>query len=233
MEVCPMLIGEQSPVKVGHDMMTTIPGLYAVGDVSYCGSAVPGAVPAPPGRNRGSGILNAVFAGIMCAASAAETAEKSEFPLFDESRLRPAWSGYTRLYSGKRASRQSRQRTWSGLVQRAVGPMEQSVYMSEHRIAIALRYVALAKELVGKMQADDFHELLNCNEAEAAVLSAEMQFKAARIRRESRGWFLREDYPDTDNENWLKWIIVKKQGDNMVLSTEDVPWEKWPVKPSR
>ncbi len=233
MEVCPMLIGEQSPVKVGHDMMTTIPGLYAVGDVSYCGSAVPGAVPAPPGRNRGSGILNAVFAGIMCAASAAETAEKSEFPLFDEKQVEACMERvYAPLFREKGVTT-VKAKDVVRLVQRAVGPMEQSVYMSEHRIAIALRYVALAKELVGKMQADDFHELLNCNEAEAAVLSAEMQFKAARIRRESRGWFLREDYPDTDNENWLKWIIVKKQGDNMVLSTEDVPWEKWPVKPSR
>jgi hypothetical protein len=26
-----------------------------------------------------------------------------------------------------------------------------------------------------------------------------------------------------DNLNWLKWIIVKKQGDGMALSTEDVP----------
>ena len=49
MEVCPMLIGEQSPVKTDHDMQTTIPGLFAVGDVSYCGSAAPGAVPAPSG----------------------------------------------------------------------------------------------------------------------------------------------------------------------------------------
>jgi succinate dehydrogenase/fumarate reductase flavoprotein subunit len=80
MEVCPMLIGEQSPVKVGHDMMTTIPGLYAIGDISYCGSTIPGAVPAPPGRNRGSGILNAVFAGMMCSSSAAENAKSAVLP---------------------------------------------------------------------------------------------------------------------------------------------------------
>jgi succinate dehydrogenase/fumarate reductase flavoprotein subunit len=89
------------------------------------------------------------------------------------------------------------------------------------------------KELLGQLQADDFHELLNCHEAEAAVLSAEMQFKASQMRKESRGWFLREDYPDMDNENWLKWVIVKNQDDKMTLSTEDVPWEKWPVKPGR
>jgi succinate dehydrogenase/fumarate reductase flavoprotein subunit len=64
------------------------------------------------------------------------------------------------------------------------------------------------------------------------VLSAEMQFRAAQMRHESRGWFLREDFPETDNENWLKWIIVKKQGENMSFSTEDVPYKTWPVQPA-
>ena len=62
-----MLIGEQSCIKVDHHMKTTIDGLYAIGDCSYCGSGLAGAVPAPPGRNRGSGILNAVFAALCCA----------------------------------------------------------------------------------------------------------------------------------------------------------------------
>ena len=92
-------------------------------------------------------------------------------------------------------------------IHKAVGPMERSVYMSDHRIATALRYVEKAKELAGSMKASDFHDLLACHEANAMVLSAEMQFRAAAMRTESRGWFLREDYPEMDNKNWLKWII--------------------------
>ena len=230
LEVCPMLIGEQSPVKTGHDMQTTIPGLYAVGDVSYCGSAAPGAVPAPPGRNRGSGILNAVFAGLMCAPSAVETAHKTDAAPIDEKQVDACAE---RAYAPMLRENGVKAKDIVRLVQKAVGPMEQSVYMSAHRIETALRYVDKAKEQLGTLQADDFHELVNCHEAEAAVLSAEMQFKAAAQRKESRGWFLREDYPDTDNENWLKWIIVKKQGDEMTFTTEDVPWEKWPIKPDR
>jgi succinate dehydrogenase/fumarate reductase flavoprotein subunit len=34
-------------------------------------------------------------------------------------------------------------------------------------------------------------------------------FRAAMERKELRGWFIREDYPEMDNENWLKWIIVQ------------------------
>jgi succinate dehydrogenase/fumarate reductase flavoprotein subunit len=51
------------------------------------------------------------------------------------------------------------------------------------------------------------------------------------MRKESRGWFLREDYPEMDNKNWLKWIIAKCVDGELTLTTEDVPIEKWPVKP--
>lgn len=230
MEVCPMLIGEQSPVKVGHDMQTTVAGLYAIGDVSYCGSAAPGAVPAPPGRNRGSGILNAVFAGILCATGVAEAAKGPRVPQPDEEQVEALKvHAYAPLhrdegYTAKEVIR---------LVQMAVGPMEQSVYMSDHRIETALRYVMEAKALVAQLSATDFHGLLSCHEAEAMVLSAEMQFRAARQRQESRGWFLREDYPETDNKNWLKWLIVKKQGEEMCITTQDVPIETWPIQPNK
>lgn len=227
-EVCPILIGEQSPVKVGHDMMTTIPGLYAIGDVSYCGSAAPGAVPAPPARNRGSGILNAVFAGIMCSQSAAEMAKSSAQPSIDENQVA---ENMKHVYGPLLRESGCSPKDVIRLVQKAVGPMEQSVFMSEHRISVALRYVERAKELAKTMKASDFHELLSCIEAEAMVLSAEMQFRASAMRKESRGWFLREDYPMMDNKNWLKWIIVKHQNGDMVFCTEDVPYEKWSIKP--
>jgi len=228
-EVCPMFIGEQSPVKVDHNMQTTIPGLYAIGDASYCGSAAPGAVPAPPGRNRGSGILNAVFSGIVCAQSAAENANNSLLPPMDKAQVEDCMA---RAYAPLLRESGCNAKDVIRYIHKAVGPMERSVYMSDHRIATALRYVEKAKELAGSMKASDFHDLLACHEANAMVLSAEMQFRAAAMRTESRGWFLREDYPEMDNKNWLKWIIVKKEGDTMKFSTEAVPYDKWPIKPN-
>ena len=50
-------------------MKTTVPGLWAIGDTSYAGSAWGGAVEAPPGRMRGSGIMNAVLAALMAGPS--------------------------------------------------------------------------------------------------------------------------------------------------------------------
>ncbi|NLL38035.1 MAG: FAD-binding protein [Clostridiales bacterium] len=228
LEVCPMLIGEQSPVRVEHDMQTTIPGLYAVGDVSYCGSAAPGAVPAPPGRNRGSGILNAVFAGISCADSAVAHCKSSAMPEPDEEQIS---GSIRRVYAPLERKSGCTAKDVIRKVQSAVGPMENSVYMRADRIDAALQTVLEAKELAKTMKAVDFHDMLACHEAEAMVLSAEMHFRASVMRKESRGWFLREDYPEMDNKNWLKWIVVKNSDGEMKFYTEDVPYKKWPVQP--
>jgi succinate dehydrogenase/fumarate reductase flavoprotein subunit len=109
--------------------------------------------------------------------------------------------------------------------------MEYSVYMHADRIDKALNIVLEAKELVPTMKAVDYHDLLSCREAEAMVLSAELHYRASAMRKESRGWFLREDYPEMDNKNWLKWIIAKNVDGEMTFTTEDVPYQKWAVQP--
>lgn len=229
LEVCPMFIGEQSPIKVDHDMQTTVDGLYAIGDCSYCGSAAPGAVPAPPGRNRGSGILNAVFAGILCGDAIAAGGMK-DAPAIPEDAVNACVEA---VYAPLGRAEGHTAKEVIALVQKAMAPMENSVYMKLDRMEKAEEYVKQAREYAKDLKAADMHDLLACHEAEAMVLSAEMHFLAAKARKESRGWFLREDYPEMDNENWLKWIIVKNEGGKMAMHTEDVPIEKWPIQPPR
>ena len=57
-------IGELSCVKVDHQMATSIPGLFAVGEISGGGSARGGASPTPPVKIHGTGILNTLFMGM-------------------------------------------------------------------------------------------------------------------------------------------------------------------------
>ena len=45
--------------------------------------------------------------------------------------------------------------------------------------------------------------------------------------------FIREDYPDMDNENWLKWIIVQNKEGEMTFHTERVPVEEYDVQPPK
>ena len=228
LEVCPLFLGEQSPIKVGHDYETSIRGLCAVGDCCYCGSGLAGAVPAPPGRNRGSGILNAVFAALVCAEGLARKPMEGDYLALDSAAVEDCAASLRRPLEKKDGVKPTEV---IALEQRAMAPVERSVYMRADRIEEAAAIVAQAKALCQDLCAEDAHGLMNCREAEAMVLSAELHYRASALRKESRGWFLREDYPERDDENWLKWIIVKNVGGEMVLSTEDVPIERWPAQP--
>jgi succinate dehydrogenase/fumarate reductase flavoprotein subunit len=227
-ELAPGFLGEQSPVKVDNQMQTTIKNLYAIGDVSYAGSCVAGAVPAPPGRNRGSGILNAVFAAIVAAEdTVAGLADLTNEPI-DVAQVE---AQFNRTFAPLMREEGYTAKEIIQAVQAVIAPVENSIYMSGQRIDVALKKVEAIKEMVKEMKADDYHYLLSCHEAEAMVISAEMFFKASKMREETRGWFRREDFPKSDNENWLKWIVIKNQDDNMVFSTEDVPVSQYPIKP--
>ncbi len=229
LEVCPMFIGEQSPINVNADGLTSVAGLYAIGDCSYCGSASPGAVPAPPGRNRGSGILNAVFTAICTAEAVAQV--KIEAPA--EICGKCADKVFDEVFAPLGKEEGVNCKEVIDLVQRAMAPMEYSVVMHADRMAEAMKLVEQAEKLSENMKAVDLHDLLSCNEAKAMVLSAKMHYTASALRKESRGWFRREDYPAMDNENWLKWIILKNENGKMVSETRDVPIEKWPIQPPK
>lgn len=228
MEVAPGFVGEQSPVRVDDNMETSISGMYAAGDVCYCGSGASGAVPAPPGRNRGSGILNAVFAGIISGEAAAEYIGSVPEPVICEAQAE--------RYKAEAYAPLNRENGVDPIeiidgVQKILCPVENSIYMSGHRLEVALRKLEKLKIKASGMKADDLHGLLACHEAEAMVLCCEMQLRAAAMRKESRGWFIREDYPDMDNENWLKWIVVQNRNGEMTFETEAVPVTEYEVQP--
>ena len=227
-EVVPGFVGEQSPVKVDEQMETTIKGLYAAGDVCYGGSCAAGAVPAPPGRNRGSGILNAVFNGYVGGMEIAKSVGNVDFKKIDEAKVEELKEdAFAPLFREEGVSAIE----LIDKIQDIMCPVENSVYMSEHRMEKCLEKIEKLKETAKNLKADDFHYLLSCHEAEAMLLSAEMQFRAALLRKESRGWFLREDYPNMDNKEWLKWIVVEEKDGKMNFSTEDVPINDYQVKP--
>ncbi|MBI4329977.1 MAG: FAD-dependent oxidoreductase [Chloroflexi bacterium] len=89
----------------------------------------------------------------------------------------------------------------------------------------------LRTESQNSIRALDTPELVKALEVQNLALTGEMSARAARMREESRGQHRREDYPGTDNENWLKWITIAKSQDEMRLGAVPVPIGKYKLKP--
>lgn len=77
---------------------------------------------------------------------------------------------------------------------------------------------------VPKLHAASFHELLRANEAMNLLDSCRLIARAALERKESRLglYHNRTDYPEKDDANWKKFVILKREGDGIGVSFRPV-----------
>ena len=203
---------------------TTLEGLYAAGDASYgptsgvegfCAYAMPAAS------------TTGTVAGQSAAAYAASVGDVA----LDEQEINAAaWAMTEPL------------RHPAGCdpvhvvlaVQEALFPYDVYILRTEKKMQQALaRIQEIKADDVPRLRAVDPHGLRFALEARNMVLCAEAMLTAALYRKESRGSHLRLDYPEIDNENWLKWIMIEKGADNgLVLSTRDIPIDRYPLRPT-
>ncbi len=222
------LHGETSCVKVDQDMQTSLEGLWAIGDTSYSGSAVAGAVASPPGVTPGSGIMyaliSAAWAGPSMAHYAAENTA-SEIDINEVKRLKED------IFAPLQAKKQMTPAEAISDLQDVAAPFKYNLRRSKGRLEEALKKVESVKEKLPDLKAKDLHYLSKCHEVKSMTLCAELTFKAALARTESRGFHYREDYPARNDKEWLKWIILKGEGDKVTFSTEPIPIGKYKVQP--
>jgi succinate dehydrogenase/fumarate reductase flavoprotein subunit len=85
-------------------------------------------------------------------------------------------------------------------------------------------------EQVPLLSAYDPHYLRMALEARNMVLVAMFRLKSALARKESRQ-VLSEDYPDLDNKDWVRWVTLRREGEAIKVDTEEVPLERYRLKP--
>jgi succinate dehydrogenase/fumarate reductase flavoprotein subunit len=228
-EIAIPLHGETSCIKVDHEMRTSLKGLWAIGDTSYAGSAVAGAVCSPPGITPGSGIMFAVISAAWAGPSAAHYAKEvpqngldySETKNLKQAIFAPLQSGKSFLPGDAIIA-----------LQEVTAPIKYNLRRNKERLNKSIARVKEINEKLPELTAKDSHYLSKCHEVKSMVLCAELTFRAALMREESRGSHFREDFPNRDDKNWLKWIILKQDNDRMKLSTQPVPIEKYKIKMS-
>jgi len=81
------------------------------------------------------------------------------------------------------------------------------------------RFVQIRQEMIPRLATDDFFAAL---EAANLTLTAEIVARAALFREESRATHVRTDYPETDDNNWLKHVCITSQADEVMLSTVSI-----------
>lgn len=228
-EVYPMFIGECSAVKVDHNMQTTVEGLWALGDTCRTGSAVSGAVPHPC-RIRGSGITWATVSALHSEKSlVAYLADCSEPAVNPDQVNEFKESLYAPMQRQKGLS--PRDGIWQ--LQQVISPPRYSIRKNKKRLEEALTVVknVLHSADTEVSPSGDWHLLGLCHDLKNMAQCADLYFNSSLVRTESRGWHYRDDFPNRDDANWRKWVIIKRQNGKMAISTERMPLENYKTKP--
>lgn len=206
-------------ILVNNRFETSLPGLYAVGD------AVPWA-----GGECGQ-LIGAFTGGRQAGECAAESAKGLGKVEVDEEQVQ---SLRQRAFQPMERSDGIEPDEVLLALQEAIFPYDVLLTREEGRMKRALEKVEdIRDNQVSLLYAYDPHYLRTALEARNMVTTAEIALRSAIFRKESRLGALREDYPYTDNVNWLKWASVKEENGGMKVFTQDLPIDRYPVKPPR
>jgi len=197
---------------------TSLPGLFACGDAM---SRAPHFVALPA----------AAISGARAGKFAAEYAGDAREPEIDEEQLERH-----KIFAFSPMDREDGiepDHIIIGILE-AILPYEVTVISSGDRLEKAISEVErIRDEEVPMLYASDPHYLRLANEVMSIVLVVEMCLKSRLLRKESREGCVREDYPYTDNINWLKNTMLKQENGKLHVWTEDIPVEEYKVKIKR
>jgi succinate dehydrogenase/fumarate reductase flavoprotein subunit len=180
-------------VVVNEKGETTVPGLYAAGDTSLVA------------RGHLSGAL--VF-GMIGAEEATRYAEGVPMPEIDDSQVEEFEKDMAEKMS--QSSNFVPVEEFEFKVRRLINDYIKPP-KNDYKLNRALwwmdRFTQEAKTMV---RVADIHDLFKLYEVENIIQCARMSALASRERTESRWglWHTRSDYPERDDENWLKHIVL-------------------------
>jgi succinate dehydrogenase / fumarate reductase, flavoprotein subunit len=209
-------------VKTDVDGRTDIPGLYAAGEVA-CVSVHGG------NRLGANSLLDTLVFGRRSGLHAAQRARSMPQPNGSRAHLEDQ-----RRFIGGVIGREGNGRRVSAIKAELGQTMDKyaAVFRDEDGLRQALEIVRRLKEEAGGVGIDDKgavfnQDLLGALELGFMLDNAECVLVGALERRESRGAQFRTDYPERNDEEWLKHINLTYSEDGPEVSYSDVTITQW------
>lgn len=205
---------------VDEHYATSVPGLYAAGE---CATSLFGA-------NRvAAATMEMLTTGAIAGWSAGEEACRLAMPSLENDQVQTLIEKVLKPLSTMGGTNPCELR---GQIQKQaqskVGPIRNQHELQEMLAFLAdlraeLPYVSAQSS--GRVYNQSWLEVL---ELENMIQVLELSARAALERTESRGVHFREDHPFTDNESWLKEIVLQKGPSGMLVSTRKVTMDILP-----
>jgi succinate dehydrogenase/fumarate reductase flavoprotein subunit len=113
-------------------------------------------------------------------------------------------------------------------LQAIMSPFWINIIKSEASLNAALVQIEFLRDSVApKLMARSSHSLRLCHEMKHKILSAEMKLRASLMRKESRGFHYRADFPFRDDKDFLCYITVQKQANGSMALTKVPVKDEW------
>ncbi len=195
-------------VKSDTDGLTSIPGLYAVGECA-CVSVHGG------NRLGANSLLDTLIFGRRAGAHAGRRSKGSPMPRPSRASLNDEDARIRAIFDRERAGRRV-----SEIKAELGSTMDEkcSVYREEEGLREALEVIVRLREEAKTATVDDRgtifnQDLLGALELQFMIDNAETIVVSAIERKESRGAQYRTDFPERNDDDWLKHITVQPNGD--------------------
>ncbi|MEW5982585.1 MAG: FAD-binding protein [Acidobacteriota bacterium] len=192
-----------SGLAVDTDGQTSVDGLFAAGDCASVSGGIAGA-----------SVLGHIAGEGVAARVRREAGARPEIDMDAANDVREAAQRHLKLRDGlpwKEFERQTRQTVtdYVGVRRNAKG------------LTLALDTLRALGAREPTLRADDLHGLMRVYEVKSLRLAAELMAHAALTRTETRtrSAHRRLDYPETDDANWRRFVVVRQGTDGPHVST--------------
>lgn len=217
-EILPAIHTTTGGIRINLDCEAGIPGLFAAGQVTF---AVNDCISK---GEAATGLVDAVFRGKIAGRNAAaysRSASRADTP--EEIASSSVSKISEHFQTGEGPSGVSVMRRLQSIMWKGVGIIKNESGLQDALLQVVEIRDREFPKIRMRMKHGKFNiELLEIIELRHMLVVAEMIIRSSIARKESRNRFHRSDYPEKDDEHYLKHTVIRKENGEMRLTLEPV-----------